>query len=177
MKLFWRQGYEATSVDELVKETSLAKQSLYNSFGNKRDLFLSVFERYQAQQGAKMLGVLEASEDVKEGFRRLFDTLLESSLTTDFYYGCLAVNTSTELAPHDPQLRKRLNEAEADKEAVFAAALRQAQQKGEIAADKDPQALARFLYNTVLGLRVRARRGPERETLQDIIDITLSVLD
>ena len=177
MKLFWRQGYEATSVDELVKETGLAKQSLYNAFGNKRDLFVTVFERYQVQQGAKMLGVLEASGNVKEGFRRLFDAILEASLADDLYYGCLAVNTSTELAPHDPQLRKRLNEAETHKEAVFAAALKKAQQKGDLAPDKDPQALARFLYNVVLGLRVRARRGPERETLQDIVDVTLGVLD
>ena len=177
MNVFWRQGFEATSVDDLIRATGLARQSMYNSFGDKRTFFLATLQRYLEVQGEKMLGVLSTAPTVKEGFQRLFEKLVEDAVSDSAYFGCMSVNTATELAPHDAEIRQLLNQAEADKEAVFADAIRRAQVSGEVSADKDPVKLARFLYNTVLGLRVRARRGPDRETLQDIVETALKVLE
>jgi TetR/AcrR family transcriptional regulator, transcriptional repressor for nem operon len=176
MLVFWQQGYEATSVDDLLKATGLARQSLYNTFGDKKELFITALEHYRKQQGSRMLELLTNAPSVKVGFARLFQHVIEESLGDKRCKGCLMVNTATELAPHDPTIRALVDAAEAHKEEVFTKALERAQATGELKPHHDPKALAQFLYNAILGLRVRARHKPKRETLEHVAQLTLSLL-
>ena len=177
MQVFWAQGYEATSVDDLVKATGLVRQSIYNTFGNKHDFYLEALEHYQAFLGARMLGALKHTPSVKEGFRRLFELVIEDAVSDTTRRGCMMVNAATELASRDPAVCKLTTEAEAAKERVLAKLIREAQARGEVDVLKDPDALAKFLYNTVLGLRVRATRRPTRIELEPIVEASLSLLD
>ena len=177
MHVFWTQGYEATSVDDLVKATGLARQSMYNTFGDKHAFFLETLKLYQELQGQKMLGVLTTSRSVKAGFRQLFATIVDEAVSETGCRGCMMVNTVTELAAHDAEIKRFADVAEARKEVVFADAIRRGQENGEISLDKDADALAKFLYNAVLGLRVRATRSPERAGLEAIVEMTLGVLE
>ena len=177
MHVFWAQGYEATSVDDLVKATGLVRQSLYNTFGNKHDFYLQALAHYQEFLGARMLGALKHAPSVKEGFRRLFELVIEDAVSDTTRRGCMMVNAATELASRDPAVCKLTAEAEAAKERFFAELIRNAQARGEVGGSKDPEALAKFLYNTVLGLRVRATRRPTRAELEPIVETALSLLD
>lgn len=177
MHVFWSQGYEATSIGDLAQATGLARQSMYNTFGDKHAFFLETLKLYQDLQGRKMLGVLTQSRSVKEGFRRLFETIVDEAVSEVGCRGCMMVNTVTELAAHDAEIRQFADAAEAAKEVVFAQAIRRGQEAGEISPEKDPEALAKFLYNAVLGLRVRSTRTPERAELEKIVELTLSVLE
>ena len=177
MHVFWSQGYEATSIEDLAQATGLARQSMYNTFGGKHAFFLETLALYQELQGQKMLGVLTRSRSVKEGFRRLFETIVDEAVSETGCRGCMMVNTVTELAAHDAEVKRFADAAEATKEVVFADAVRRGQERGEISPAKDPEVLAKFLYNAVLGLRVRATRTPEREGLDAIVEMTLGVLE
>ena len=177
MQVFWAQGYEATSVDDLVRATGLVRQSIYNTFGNKHDFYLEALEHYQAFLGARMLGALKQAPSVKEGFRRLFEQIIDDAVSDTTRRGCMMVNAATERASHDAEVCKLTSEAERDKERIFAGLIRGAQVRGEVDATRDPDALAKFLYNTVLGLRVRATRKPSRAELEPVVEASLSLLD
>ena len=177
MHVFWAQGYEATSIEDLAQATGLARQSMYNTFGDKHAFFLETLKLYQEMQGRKMLSVLTTSRSVKVGFRRLFQTIVDEAVSEVGCRGCMMVNTVTELAAHDAEIKRFADRAEAQKEVVFAGAIRRAQANGEISSKKNADALAKFLYNAVLGLRVRSTRTPEREGLEVIVEMTLEVLE
>ena len=177
MQVFWAQGYEATSVGDLVEATGLVRQSLYNTFGNKHDFYLEALEHYQELLGARMLGALKNAPDVKESFRRLFEQIIDDAVSDSTRRGCMMVNAATELASRDAEVCKLTSEAERDKERIFAELIRGAQARGEVDAAKNPDVLAKFLYNTVLGLRVRATRKPNQAELEAIAETSLSLLD
>ena len=177
MQVFWAKGYEATSVDDLIQATGLARQSMYNTFGNKHAFYLSALEHYQQILGARMLGTVKGAPSVKDAFRRLFDQVVSDAVSDKTRPGCMMVNAATELASRDPEVCHLTKEAEAAKERVFAQMIHDAQARGEVSQDKDPDMLAKFLYNTVLGLRVRATRRPTKEELEPIVEATLSLLD
>ena len=177
VQVFWRQGFEATSVDDLLEETGLARQSMYNTFGNKHAFYLAALKHYQDVLGARMLSTLKGAPNLKEAFRRLFEQVVGDAISETKGPGCMMVNAATELASRDVAVAALTLEAERDKERIFAELIRQAQVRGEVAGTKDPEMLAKFFYNTVLGLRVRATRKPNREELEPIVTATLSLLD
>lgn len=177
MCVFWAQGYEATSVDDLITATGLARQSMYSTFGNKHAFYLAALQHYQEMLGARMLGAMKGAQGVKEAFRRLFDQVVADAVSEGTRPGCMMVNAATELAARDPEVCRLTQEAEAAKERAFAELIREAQTQGEISLSKDPEMLAKFLYNAVLGLRVRATRKPSRAELEPIVEATLSLLD
>ena len=177
MQVFWARGYEATSVDDLLKATGLARQSMYNTFGNKHAFYLSALNHYQEMLGARMLSTFENAPNLKEAFRRLFHQVVDDAGSDSSRPGCMMVNAATERAARDPEVCKLTQDAEAAKERFFADLIREAQLKGEVSRTKDPEMLAKFLYNTVLGLRVRATRKPAREELEPIVTTALSLLD
>lgn len=177
MDAFWARGYEATSVDDLVRATGLVRGSLYHAFGNKHGLYMETLAYYQERLGARMLGALRGAATVREGFRRLFELVIDDAVADTTRRGCMMVNAATELASRDPDVCRLTAEAEAAKERLFAELIRGAQRRGEIGGAKDPDALAKALYNTVLGLRVRATRKPTRAELEPIVAASLSLLD
>ena len=176
MTVFWQRGYEATTLDDLTAAMKIKRQSLYNSFGDKHSLYLEALRYYRTSQGEGMLACLN-QPSVKEGFEKLFGLIITEAVADPECKGCMIVNAMTELAAADPVVGNLVDNAGAENEAVFAEAIRRGQARGEIPPDKDPQALAAFLYNTVLGLRVRARKTPARANLEPIVKMTLAALD
>ena len=162
MDLFWRRGYEATSVHDLVAEMGIGRGSMYGTFGDKRALFLAALERFEESRVSRADEILEGSASAVEGIRRLFETTIEGLVSYEPRRGCLLANTAVELAPHD--------------EDAFERALVRGRATGEIPADRDPKALARFLVSTLHGVRVLARAGVDRAVLDDSVRMALEVL-
>jgi TetR/AcrR family transcriptional regulator, transcriptional repressor for nem operon len=174
-KLFWEKGYEATSIDDLVNATGVNRASLYATFGGKPVLFRKVLEHFGDQSALALLrmagdrtGGIDKIRAVLEGIAR--ETCEEPR-------GCLLVNASAELAVRDPEMRAAAKRSREQLEAFFAGCLRQARRQGELAPRRNIKALARFLANTVLGLRIVAKSEPERQAVRDIVAVTLSVIE
>ena len=102
MHVFWERGYEATSVQDLVEGMGINRFSLYSTFGNKHQLFVTVLERYCATIGANLVGDLEHSAAGLTAIRQFFTRLVDFFASAKGWRGCLMTNTAVELAPHDP---------------------------------------------------------------------------
>jgi len=176
MHLFWRQGYEATSIQDLVEHMGIGRGSLYDTFGDKHALYLAALDRYCATVGAGFLAPLDAPIPVRAALRLVFDGAVATALA-EGRHGCLLANGALELASRDTDTRCRVEASLRGAEDAIGRALARAQATGELAAGRDPRALARYLVNALQGLRVTAKVTDDRETLEDIARVTLSALD
>lgn len=174
MQLFWRKGYEAASMRELLDTMGIGRGSFYDTFGDKHALFLAALDRFQEVRTTWVEEVLRDSglDGVREVFRRTIEGLVEFEPRR----GCLLANSAVELAPHDPEVAEKISRYVLRTEDAFERALVRARDAGEIAGDSDPKALARFLVNTLHGMRVLARAGADRETLEDTVHVALGAL-
>lgn len=176
MDLFWRKGYEATSVQDLVDHLGVARASLYTTFGTKHDLYLAALDRYTAQGADGTLTWLAEPGPVLPALRRGFRALAQDCARDTDRKGCLVTNTTVELVPTDGPCTQRVTAAYDQMERDFAVALSRARAQGELAADADPRALARFLVTFLQGVKVLAKL-PDRTRLTDAVDQALHLLD
>lgn len=177
MTLFWRKGFEATSIQDLVTHTGIQRGSLYATYGDKRRLFLAALDHYCDVIAARRLRLLTAPGSGKAAIRRYLQEAVDYALGDGRHLGCLLTNSAVELAPHDPIMAERCAAGIGRTEQAFVAALERAQEAGELDADRDLQALARFLTSSLQGLRVTARYQPERRRLEDIVENSLRALE
>jgi len=177
LEVFWRLGYQATSVQELVSATGINRGSLYDTFGDKHGLFLEVIEHYRTNVTARRLARLQGPGAVRRRIAVFFKEMVEFSVGEGRLLGCLMTNSAIELAPHDRDTRIAVTANMGAMEAAFRRVLTRARKEGEIAADKSPADLARFLTATANGLRVMAKVSPERAALSSVVRIALQALD
>lgn len=170
--VFWRDGYESVSASKLADAMGLAKSSLYNTFGSKRDLFVESIDCYAGQQRAKVLAIAK-SEDVVASLRGL---LLEIARGNSAGRGCLLVNTATEMGARDQQVRQRVQAGFDGMERSFEALIRAGQAAGNVRADANPQQCAIALVAGIAGLRVLAKSGYPARRLLPLVDTLLAGL-
>ena len=173
-EVFWRQGYEATSLDDLTEAMGINRPSLYNSFGDKRSLYKQALLHYFERNSAAVKLELERSKDVRSSLRRVFGAMVSAK---DARWGCLVVNAVTELGEAYEDIREFACKSARENEQMFASAVRLGQERGEIDKEKNAEVLGKLLYNGMVALRVRARGGASRKELQENVDITLALLD
>lgn len=175
MEVFWTYGYGNTSPAQLVEATGLAKGSLYNAFGSKRELFERALARYDRLGLELFTDILTRPGTTRERIGALLRALVDADLAQPIRRGCLVVNTATELAGHDAELMRALGQAEEHTMEVLRERIERGRRDGDVRADIDPRATAEFLTNTIAGLRVLARTQ-DATTLHRIIDTTLTIL-
>lgn len=176
MDLFWRQGYDGTSLGDLLEHMQISRQSLYDTFGDKHRLFLAVMDRYQERTldmlSQRLHGPDVGLDAIREHFERSYDFLF-----ADRERGaCLMANTSLELGLLDDDARDRVRRHLKSLENAFLNAVRNAIDRGEVSSDRDARALARFLTSSFHGLGIMARGGASKRALRDVIDVTLDAL-
>ncbi len=176
MELFWRQGYEAASVQALGAAMGLNPGSLYNAFTDKHTLFLEALRCYQEREYRLACELFTGPETGRAAIARFFALVVEQDSADPDHKGCLMVNSAAELADRDPEVRARVAASRDQMTALFHDAILQARRAGEIAADRDPETLAAFLVNSLFGLRLTAKVQPDRAALLAIVDTTLAAL-
>ena len=176
MELFWQKGYEATSMSDLLGGMGIGRGSFYGTFGDKRSLFLAALDRFERTRTAWIPQVLEEGESPVEAIRYVFERTVDSLVGFEPRRGCLLANTAVELAPHDPEVAERIRSHVGRTEAAFEQALERARATGDLPGHADPRVLSRFLVNNLHGLRVMARAGADRETLEDVVAVVLEAL-
>jgi TetR/AcrR family transcriptional repressor of nem operon len=174
--VFWERGYEATSVQDLVDAMGIQRGSLYNTFGDKRTLFLAALKRYEQVQVSRVVEVLKRPGPVRDTIRSVLEGVVRDEAGCAVRRGCLAVNTAVELGCLDPNVAARATAALRRVEDAFEQALRRAQEKGEIERTLDVRALARFFTSSLQGLRVMSKAGAEQGELRDVAEVTLRAL-
>ncbi len=176
VQLFWEQGYEATSMSDIVEASGLSKSSLYNTFGSKDELFGQALSRYVAFRSAMLTQVLEEGAAGLDDIAGFFDLLWSEVSTGEDHRGCLAVNTSTELGQRDEAVVEIGSRYRSMLGQSLAAALRRAADLDEI----DPEQVDTYtnvLVVLVLGLAVIVRSGAPDDELRSRLDAARTMLD
>lgn len=177
IEIFWHKGYNGTSAQDLVTYLGLSRSSLYDTFGDKQKLFVASLKKYQKQSQDQIVALFEASENIKETLRSIFKQAVVESLEDRITKGCFMVNTSIELAMHDPEIAKIVQNNTKTMEGIFIKALQKGQDSGQVSKKMDAKTLARFIFNNYSGIRVLARTGEaDKQVYDDIVKAILSVL-
>lgn len=167
MDLFWAKGFAATSTDDLVKAMGLGRQSLYNAFGGKRQLYVEALRAYQLQSIAGHLQRLNAPASPLDGIRDLLTGLAPDD-DARRALGCMGVGSVGEFGVTDAELMRMRAEASAGLDARLTARVREGQDLGEIAPAADAHDIARFVQMTMTGLQLAARGGAGAEDLRKL---------
>ncbi|MEV5846162.1 TetR/AcrR family transcriptional regulator [Streptomyces sp. NPDC051985] len=176
MKVFWRQGYGATTPQHLVDALGIGKGSLYNAFGGKRQLFDLALRRYLDQQASVMRALTEDSSPVKERLRKALRLLVEADITDPERRGCLAANSAVEFGCADEAVATQVRSHFDRIESALQALVEEGVRAREIQPGRDAQALAGMLLSTVTGLQVLTRIEPSPDRLLRAIDATIDLL-
>ena len=153
---FWEKGYEATSVNDLMRAMSVQKGSLYKAFGDKQSLFVQALQRYLEESYLRTDQAL-TDPSPREGLRRWFDAIADGA--ADDCRGCFFVNSLVELGPHCEVAGPLLNAHWDRLRSRVADTLAQGQSRGEITLDGDPEEISRWILVFICGLSA-VQRGP-----------------
>lgn len=175
-QVFWTQGYEHTSVDQLCEATGLGRSSLYGAFRHKRGLYVEALARYEEGSVARIREAL-AGKPVRAGLGDFLDRLIGSIVAGPGRRGCFIGNCAAELARLDRVAASRVRRSLARIEAEFASVLEAARDRGEIAKGADTVAMARFITAGIQGLRLVGKANPDRKALGDVAAMMLRCLD
>jgi len=176
MEVFWTTGYERASLDVLLKALGISKQSLYDTFGDKRALYLKALDHYRDQTLTSMRTLFASAQSTREGFARLLLGLCAESVARHAR-GCLLLSANLERETGDAVIAQFLRENQAAVEKILADAITEGQTRRELSKTLDPQSLARFFAVTIQGMRAMARLKSDRRALRQVARVALAALD
>ena len=177
MELFWKKGFHATSIRDLVNYLGISRSSIYDTYGGKNELFHKAFQLYRTTNITGFSNFLNQQKNVKEGLRNLFEMAIEQSISDMDKKGCFVVNTTTELVPGDIEIQKILKENENTFVNIFYEFLLKGEQSGEIPKGKNLKSIANLYYTLYNGIKVVSKVQPNSKELLSSVDTVLTLLD
>ncbi|PAW37196.1 hypothetical protein CIL06_16365 [Pantoea vagans] len=177
MRVFWRNSYEGTSLDDLSKATGMNRPSLYNAFGDKERLFCSAVEWYLTHEGSLTQHWLEKDGPVAETFGNLLSGYIKLFSQPDSGRGCMVVLGAINCRPEHQHLSDKLSALRRNTHAQAKAFLQRAADRGELKAEAQPGALAEFFMAIFNGLSIQARDGSTPEQMHHIVGQALRLFE
>ena len=175
MREFWRRGYAATTVPQLLDATGMGAGSFYAAFGNKAALFRRALDRYSTRYGARLAAIRGAHRGLSAVRAFLEQTLIDAEDDTRGQ-GCLVVNTALECAGIDDTLARRSREHLASLRASLLELLGEARQLDELRHDLDLEDGTDLLVALIHGLRVDCRIGLSRQEAERRVSTAIRLL-
>jgi len=176
LELFRKEGFAATSLDDLSAATGMNRPSLYGAFGDKRALYIKSYGRYRDDARAAMLDIFRDEMPIRKRLARIYAVALDIYLSGESPRGCFTVMTAASEAVFDPEVRAMVLEGFVELDKAFAACFRQAKEKGELGEGADPIALSQLASATIHTIAIRARAGVPRKELEAIVNGAIDVM-
>lgn len=176
MRLFWRKGYDKTSIRDLVAETGVAHAGLYNVFGDKLQLFKAALDLYSKTIVSALLEDLEKPDASRPEIEEFFARLMLIVKTKGFQDGCLMCNAAIEFGKEKGEILDKVDRHIERIINAFSEALTRAKARKEVSPDFDPKAGAEYftcIFNGLASL-VRSKTDPAR--LERIVKLALQTL-
>jgi AcrR family transcriptional regulator len=171
IRLFWRRGYEATSVRDLTEELGIGAPSLYSAFGDKRRLFAEAIRVYDEEYGGFIDVALAEEHTARQAAARVFAEAPARYTRRGLPAGCLVISGDAGTA--DATVATELRRIRENKVAAFADKIQADVACGELPAGTDAQALARYTMSMLGGIAQAARDGVRRTELEHVTRIAL----
>ncbi len=175
LRIFWMNGYRATTTRDLAKSAAISESSLFNSFTSKRAVYIKTLRRYR-EKSRFMLENMENAESALDGIRNYWQALGKIVADPKLTRGCMITNASIEQAD-ELEILAFLQEVHRAYDRDFQKTLDRARAQGELKPDTDTKALAQYLAHSAQGLRVLAKINPGKKKVKNIVELTLSTLD
>ena len=176
LHIFWQKGYEGTSMQDLVDGMQINRASIYDTFGNKEQLYLSALQRYLKRNHQQVQQLLAHSSSVRKALEQLLDNMIQESLHDAERKGCFVVNATTGLANRYEEVNQLVLENERCMAFIFEDFIRQGKEQSEISSNQDEGALSSYLFSSIQGLRVLAVTNSDLATLRQVKDLILSTI-
>jgi TetR/AcrR family transcriptional repressor of nem operon len=176
MGLFWRNGYAGTSLDGLTQAIGLSRSSFYNAFGSKHQLFLPCLERYQARTASELSQRLDSAPSAMVFINDTLLWAIDEVVLGGDPRGCLVMNTAAEFAQHNLEIAERVALGLESYRSVFLAAVRRAQQEGDLRSTVDAEQVAAYLVTAMSGLRTMAKAGTDAESLRSTVALVVGAM-
>ena len=176
MRQFWSRGYEATSINDLVKAMGINRGSIYSAYESKHALFLHALRRYDKIYRRQYLADPAHQYIGTEAIIAVFDEAAKAASRKGDLGGCLLVNTALELSPHDPDVRQLVNACFREMEQFFVERIEEARIGGDVDSHIDARETAQGLLGLLLGLRVMTRSMPRRGAINGVLNSAKALL-
>ncbi|ROR10102.1 TetR family transcriptional regulator [Erwinia sp. JUb26] len=171
LELFWRHGYEATSLADLVAATGAKAPTLYAEFTNKEGMFRAAVDRYTEQFASKSAAALTCPDScVASGVENYFRSTAACFTDSEKPGGCFFICTSTGLSASSEDVAKMLRRRHDNQEQNLLEFLQDRQAAGELDARTNVNAIAAWLGCLLQGMSVRAREGATEAELNALVD-------
>ncbi|GGF40878.1 TetR/AcrR family transcriptional regulator [Echinicola rosea] len=177
MNLFWKKGYYATSIQDLVAFLGINRASLYATYGGKKELFEKAFCHYTNTNSSHQREFLDAHPDVRTGLKRLFERAIQESISDTDKKGCFAVNCTVEFISHEAEFATLINQNKQRCETMLYHYLAAGVERNQISKDKDLRAIATLFFTFYNGLKVITKVDFDPSEFSRSVDALLKVLD
>lgn len=173
MRLFWKHGFEGTSVAQLTRAMGITPPSLYTAFGDKRALFLEAVRRYLGGDGT-IARQIEAAPSAHEAARDILTAAALGDTGPDTPPGCLLASSIVSSSASATGVRDELGKMRGAIEASLRVRMERAIAEGELPAGTDAEALAAHVFAVVQGMSTLAKDGADRDKLMRVVEQTLA---
>jgi TetR/AcrR family transcriptional repressor of nem operon len=176
LECFRQHGFAGASMETLTERMGIGRASLYDTFGDKRALYLAALERYAEATAAYVEECLDGADRPVETIGALLREVADKAVAVDGKHGCFLVNCTAELASNDAEIAAFVASSFERIEDAYHRALRRAQQEGDLDGSKDARALARFLVAQMQSLRIVGKSRGDAAVLRDVVETALECL-
>ena len=177
LRLFWRNGYNGTSMEMLTKELGVEKPSIYATFGSKRSLYLEALLHYRTSMVKRVAEFLASAANPRAGIDRVVRFMMTSLYEPGVQEGCMVTNAALELADQDREVAAHVSTMLGEIGSLFEKSLLAGQKSGEVTTRVSADLLAAYLVNMIEGARVTEKTRPSKEKLRALAQFSLSALD
>jgi TetR/AcrR family transcriptional repressor of nem operon len=167
VRLFCQQGFAATSTDELMRVMNVGRQSMYDTFGDKRELFLKALEMYVTESVSSINMELEKPGSALAAVRNALVSFAERNDLSS-REGCMGMNAICEFDQRDADVTRIIQKAGRTQRQTLIRVLTRAKCQGELRPDVDLDRMADFFESTLAGIRMMAKAAKSRQALRNI---------
>ncbi|MGI9399949.1 MAG: TetR/AcrR family transcriptional regulator, partial [Rhizobiaceae bacterium] len=175
--VFMSKGYEATSVKDLIDATNVHPGSLYNSFGNKKQIYQHALNRYVSTSPFNRLLEDAESGNPKKKLEKLFSDTISMAVNESEPRGCLITNTAAELGGVDPKTSEWVLKSFKKTEDQICRLIERGQELGQFKSEENARKLAQFIFNTTQGIQLLAKVNQDRKMLKGIARTAMNSLN
>ena len=176
MSVFGSMGYEGATLPDLITGLGIARQSLYDTYGTKRDLFLTAVKYYMDRKSLDLQELIDQPGTVIDKVELAFTTMIRVLVDPDLRRECFIISSAIEQASHDEELAAYMQANTEEVELGFFTMLESGIEQGELGAEVNIRDLSRFLAHERIALVSAAKLGMDEQRLVSIMQIVLSIM-
>ena len=176
IRLFWRKGYEATSVRDIAAVLEVPIASVYHSFGDKKSIFIAALDGYFEAYVKPQFEALLARDNAKQALLDLFQAIAEQCGNTDMPSGCYLVQTASDLIDAEPELAELAKEKLEYIRLQLKALIEKARRNKQLTTKETSENLSHYLFATMLAVKTWSRTGVDAETTKNYLRLALKPL-